>query len=581
MKRTYSLYTTLLKLAAMLMTACESPTTHVKIVCTSDVHGNLFPYDFLHNSPADGSLARVSSYLNELREPSAYGDNVIYIDNGDMLQGQPTTYYYNTVAIGPKHVAAEALNYLGCEVATLGNHDIETGGPTYQRYIYDLECPVVGGNIYFEDTDRPFLPPYVMVERDDVKIAFLGLTTPAIPHWLPRNLWQGLEFKEMESAAQRWMTYLKEHEEPDLVIGLFHSGRQGGIVTEEYTENATQAIATNVPGFDAIFYGHVHKAETDKVVNIEGDTVLLINPGNNANKAATLDIQLKRGKKGFTTLNAELVDMGLYEPDTAYMEAFAPHMERIKGYVSKKIGTFTHAIESRKAYFGPSEFMDFIHRVQLDITKAQVSFAAPLSYDTALPEGDIHVYDMFNLYRYENMLYVMLLTGQEIKDYLEMSYGLWTNQMKGPDDHLLLFDERADNNTLRLKNRFSNFDSAAGILYEVDVTRPAGERIRIKSMADGTPFRLDVTYRVALNSYRGTGGGELLTKGAGIAHDALEKRIIQSTDIDMRFYMINYMDMHKTITPQCMNQWKFVPEQWTVPAAKRDYQLMFGENKEN
>jgi 2',3'-cyclic-nucleotide 2'-phosphodiesterase/3'-nucleotidase len=188
---------------------------------------------------------------------------------------------------------------------------------------------------------------------------------------------------------------------------------------------------------------------------------------------------------------------------------------------------------------------------------------------------------MFNLYRYENMLYVMLLTGQEIKDYLEMSYGLWTNQMKGPNDHLLLFDASADNNTLRLKNRFSNFDSAAGILYEVDVTRPAGERIRIKSMADGTPFRLDATYRVALNSYRGTGGGELLTKGAGIAHDALEKRIIQSTDIDMRFYMINYMDMHKTITPQCMNQWKFVPEQWTVPAAKRDYQLMFGENKEN
>lgn len=575
----YSRFLYLMPLMALLLAACEPKTTHIKIVCTSDVHGNFFPYDFRQDQPANGSFARVSSFLNEQRSSSLFGDNVILIDNGDILQGQPTAYYYNTVALEHTHVAAEALNYLGCDVATLGNHDIETGGPTYQRYIRDLQCPVIGGNILFEESTQPFLPPYVIVERDGVNIAFMGLTTPAIPNWLPRNLWAGLEFEDMETSARRWMKHLLERETPDLVIGLFHSGYEGGIVTDEYIENATRAVAEKVPGFDAIFYGHDHQARNTMVVNIEGDSVLLINPANNANKVATLEVAVTKGKNPTVNLHVELVDMNNYEPDTAYMNHFTPHIERVKKYVSKKIGTSTHRIYSRDAYFGPSDFLDFIHKMQLDITRAQVSFAAPLAFSTSMPEGDIHVRDIFNLYRYENMLYVMRLTGQEIKDYLEMSYGGWTNQMKSANDHLLLFDETTlDTSKPRFKNIYYNFDSAAGILYEVDVTKPIGNRIRIKSMADGTPFDFKATYRVALNSYRGNGGGELLTKGAGIPHDQLESRLDYSTDIDLRFYMLNYIEMRKSIDPQRLDHWKFVPEHWIIPAARRDYQLLFGNN---
>lgn len=572
-------FTYLIILVVLLLTAChDAQSVHLKIVCTSDVHGNFFPYDFKTDEPAQGSLARVSSYLNILRSPDVYGDNVIYVDNGDILHGQPTSYYYNTKAIEYCHVAAEALNYLGCEVAVLGNHDIETGGPTYQRYIQELQCGVAGGNIYFEDTDHPFLPPYFIVEREGVKVAFVGLTTPATTYWLPRNLWAGLEFVDMETAARRWIDYLMQHESPDLVIGLFHSGYDGGIVTNTYVENATMAVAKNVPGFDAIFFGHVHEPLSTNVVNVAGDTVLLVNPGKNARKVATLDIIINKRGKERPTLTSGCVDMDVYEPDTAYMNYFAPHMQRVKNYVATKIGESTHEIFSREAYFGPSDYVDFLHRVQLDITKAQVSFAAPLSYDGSFPGGDIHVRDLFDLYRYENMLYVMCLTGQEIKDYLEMSYGQWTNQMNSASDHLLLFDEATlDGKTPQLKHLYYNFDSAAGILYKVDVTKPVGERIHIMSMADGTPFHLDVVYRVALNSYRGCGGGELLTKGAGIPREKLEQRIISSTEIDLRFYLLNYIDMRGTIDPQCLDHWRFVPERWVKSAAKRDYQLLFND----
>ena len=197
--------------------------------------------------------------------------------------------------IEDKHLAAEVLNYLKCDAATLGNHDIETGGPTYQRYIDDLECPILGGNIVYEGSSYTFVPPYTIVERSGVKVAILGLTTPAIPHWLPNTLWRGLEFEDMETAASRWMQYVCKHENPDIVIGLFHSGYEGGITTEGYAENATRAVAENVPGFDAIFYGHEHGARVHSVTNKEGRSVWLINPGNNAHEVGTLKITYRKG----------------------------------------------------------------------------------------------------------------------------------------------------------------------------------------------------------------------------------------------------------------------------------------------
>lgn len=577
----YSEFWSSIVLLSVLLASCSSADMDsVKIVCTSDVHGNFFPYDFLHDKSSSGSLARVSSYLNELRSSTVYGDNVIYIDNGDILQGQPTAYYSNTVDIENTHLAADVLNYLKCDVAMLGNHDIETGGSTYQRYLEDLDCKAVAGNILYEDTDYPFLAPYVLIERGGLQIAFLGLTTPAIPNWLPRSLWKGLRFADMEQSAQRWMKHLREHTTPDLVIGLFHSGYEGGIVTDEYVENATRAVAECVPGFDAIFYGHDHRARCEKIINVEGDTVLLINPANNANKVATLDVKrMKVDGKVKLMLTADLVDMNAYESDAKYLETFAAKQQEVKDYVGRRIGTLTDSISSRDAYFGPSPFIDFIHQMQLAISGAQISFVAPLTFDTTLAKGDVYVRDMFNFYRYENMLYVMRLKGYEIKSYLEMSYSLWTNQMTSANDHLLLFDEvelMTDATAPRMKHLVYNFDSAAGVLYEVDVTRPTGDKITIKSLSDGKPFDMNEVYLVALNSYRGNGGGELLTKGAGIPHHELVHRVEYSTEIDLRFYMLNYIEMAGTVSPKTLNHWKFVPECWTIPAAERDRQLLFG-----
>ena len=211
--------------------------------------------------------------------------------------------------------------------------------------------------------------------------------------------------------------------------------------------------------------------------------------------------------------------------------------------------------------------------MQLDVSGAKISFAAPLTLYGKIPEGEIRVRDIFRLYPYENTLYVVWLTGREVKNYLEASYDRWINQMHSPEDHLLQLD-MAQN---ELKNSFQHFDSAAGIIYEVDVTKPRGKRISIKHMADGAPFDMEARYMVAMNSYRALGGGQLMTEGAGITYECLQERIEYTTTADLRFYMLNYIEMRKSITPERLDHWRFVPQRWTLPAAERDRNLLFGE----
>ena len=552
----------------------------LKIVETSDIHGNYYPYDFILRHEAAGSLARVYEFVQKERE--TYKDNLLLLDNGDILQGQPCAYYYNYIDTISLHLAAEVLNYMKYNAGNMGNHDVETGRAVFDRWAGDCNFPILGANIIDTVTGKTHFKPYEVLERDGVKIVVLGMITPAIPVWLSENLWKGLRFDDMEETARKWMKIIREKENPDLVIGIFHAGQDALLMGGKYRENASLEVARNVPGFDIVLMGHDHTRELKKIKNVEGDSVLIMDPASKGGVVANADVTLKlrKGKVVEKHISGVLTEMKNYTANKDFMARFAPQFSDVRDFVSKKIGSFTETISTRPAYFGSSAFIDLIHMLQLEITNAEISLAAPLSYDTEISKGDVFVSDMFNLYKYENMLYTMKLSGKEIKDALEMSYDLWTNQMKSPDDHLLLLREkRREGATDRasFKNFSFNFDSAAGIIYTVDVTKPKGEKVTITSMADGTPFSLDKMYKVALNSYRGNGGGELLTKGSGISQDELKDRILYSTDKDLRYYLMQYIEKKGVIEPYALGQWKFIPEEWVEPAAKRDYEYLFGK----
>lgn len=559
------------------VSASSEKEVTLKLIETSDVHGCYYPYDFIRRHSVQGSLARVSALVGEMRK--TYGDRLILMDNGDILQGQPVAYYYNYIDTTSVHVVADMLNYMHYDVATMGNHDIEAGHAVYDRWVSQCKFPVLGANIMDVKTGKTYLPPYKVIEREGVKVVVLGMITPAIPSWLPEQLWSGLRFEDMETSARKWVKWIQEKEKPDVLIGLFHAGPEGNKL-DDVVENGSGDVARRVPGFDVVFMGHDHVRTCQKIINEAGDSVLLVDPANMAKVVADVTVKVvkKDGKVIRKSVEGKLASVDRYTPDEAFLKTFEKQYQATADFVSRKIGRINKTITTKDAYFGPSAFIDLIHQLQLDITGADVSFCAPLSFAAEIKEGDIYVSDMFNLYKYENMLYTMTLTGKEIKDFLEMSYAIWTNQMKSPDDHLMLLNEK-DKGFGRFKNPSFNFDSAAGILYTVDVTKPQGEKINIRSMADGTPFRMDKMYKVAVNSYRGNGGGDLLTKGAGIPKQDLAKRIVFATEKDLRYYLMKRIEEVKELDPRPLNQWKFIPEKWVEPAAKRDYRLLFGEDR--
>ena len=560
----------ILGIMSMTTLMAKPKSVTLRIVETSDVHGAFFPYDFTERRPMSGTMARVSSYVK--RQRKEMGDRLILLENGDILQGQPTCYYTNFVATDKPNIAAEVVNYLKYDAQTFGNHDVEVGHKVYDKWIKELDCPTLGANIIDLKSGKPYVEPYLMLEREGVRIAILGMLTPAIPNWLHQNLWSGMRFEEMVSCTRKWVKILREQEKADIVIGLFHSGWDGGIVTDSYDEDATKKVAEQVEGLDVIFFGHDH---TERKVAING--TLCLDPASNAKKVACVTIQVSNGK--VVSKKAELVDVTKEDIDEDFMRHFQPQTDAIKAFVERKIGTFSETMYSRDAFFGSAAFVDLIHDLQLEYTKADVSFTAPLIFDSEINAGPVYMSDMFKLYRFENGIYVLRMTGKEIRGHLELSYDQWVNTMQSPDDHIMLLAPKApgDNQREGFKNFTFNFDSAAGIDYVVDVTKPDGEKVQILQFSDGRPFSEDAWYRVVMNSYRGNGGGELLVRGAGIPWDSIPQRIEFMSDRDQRYYLTQKIEREGSITPKPLNNWRFVPEAWALPAIERDRKLIFGE----
>lgn len=594
MKTSYLFFFILLLITTQLLLSCSSEERpqqlQIKIIETSDVHGAIMPYDLVEDKSTKSSLAQVHAYVEQ--ERAKKNQVVILLDNGDILQGDPMVYFYNYERTDTMHLVASVMNYMGYDAATLGNHDIEAGHPVYDRLRDAFDFPWLAANAVNTKSRKPYFKPYTMLEFQGVKVAVLGMITPAIPKWLPPDIWSGMEFQDMIESAKYWVEEIKSTEKPDLLIGLFHAGVDYTYGQQDaetpMNENASRLVAEQVPGFDIVFVGHDHEGWNEQIDNWAGHKVLLLGTTSRARDvaAATINLQLNEATNHYKKkITGEIVEMIDFAPDSAFIEKFTPALQQVQKYVSEPLGTITQTISSRESFFGDAAFTDMIHQAQLEQGDAGISFTAPLSMDRQLDAGPLFVRDLFKMYRFENLLYTMKLGGQEIKDYLEYSAGLWFATMTRPDDHLLLFATDSTgtivtrNGKARLEKPFYNLDDAEGISYTVDVRRPAGTRVDIISLADGTPFDFNKTYRVAVNSYRGNGGGGHLTAGARIPQELLQDRILQSTEKDFRFYLMQWIRENKIVEPTATNNWKILPEKWVENAKKADRELLFGASQ--
>lgn len=571
-----------LAMAAALATSCDRRPDHADLVLlyTTDVHGACLPFDFKQNKPARTSLANVCTYVNQQRAENP--EAIMLFDTGDYLQGQPSIYYYNFIDTLSGHIVPRVYNFMQYDAVGVGNHDIEPGESVYyDRLPSQFEMPVLCANAIDQRTGKPMFTPYTVINRQGIKIAVLGMITPHIHAWLPKNLWPNLEFEDMVECAQKWVPIIQEKENPDLLIGLFHSGgdytTDGNDLDTPFNENGAVPAAIKVPGFDIVLCGHDHQPREFKVANVAGDSVIILDAQTQAAKVGRADISLHlENGKYQKRITSSLVDMRDYAPDSLFCSTFQSVIDTVNAYVDAPLGELTAPLLGEPSLYGPSEFQDFIHEVQLSATGADISFAAVLAPHDVVPDGSITMRQLFTLYKYENQLFTLSMSGQNVKDYLEFGYNNQYNTMTSINDHLLAFKKDADGNILDegrgpvYKTFTFNYTCAAGIRYIVDVSKPEGQRVTILSMSDGTPFDLNKDYTVAINSYQASGGGNFIPVGLGWDEATLQAHTIDAKPKDVRRYVAEYIQQHHTITPHLRGDWEVIPINWWYRGMETD-----------
>ena len=550
-------------------------TYKLEVYATNDLHGRFFDSLYVINQSQQlypYSLASVSTKMKEARENTDI-NNVILLDIGDHLQGDNAAFYYNFIDTVSEHVFAKVMNYMKYDAVVVGNHDIEPGANVYDRVAKELNAPYLAANAININTNEPYFQPYTILNKNGVKVAVIGLTNPNIPNWLSPDLWKDIEFKEIVPTLEHWVKYVREKENPHFVIAAMHAGL--GDEAIDSMENPARFAAMIVKGIDLVLAAHDHKVTAEKLMNGDKE-IWLLEAGSRAStlSKANIDLTIKDGKVVSTNVTGESISMTGVTPDAEYTKFFREEFLKVKEFTNRPVGMLNNDIASRDAYFGSSPYMDMIHTLQLKASGADIFFAAPLSYDTKIYKGELNYQNLLDIYPFENQLYVIEMTGQEIKDYLEYSYSMWVNDNPSQNGHL--FNVKVDDKTNRISfdHPQYNFDSAAGIKYEVDITKEKGEKISILSLADGTPFKMDAKYNVAMTSYRASGGGDLLQKGAGVPKEEMESRLVARL-ADIRNLLYNQIQTDGFIEAQKLNQWKFVPEGLANELGERDYRRIF------
>lgn len=542
-----------------------------EIIATNDLHGRYFDSLYVGNGIQKTSLASVSSYIKSVRDTSVI--KPILLDIGDHLQGDNASFYYNFVDTNSRHVFSDIVNYLKYDALVVGNHDIEAGHGVYDKIVREIDMPYLAANAINVNTNKPYFKPYTIIKRNGIRVAVLGMTNPNIKNWLSENLWYGIDFLNIIDPTLYWVKKIQKEENPHIIILATHTGI--GNLSNYESENSSRYAASHIPGIDIVFAAHDHQTINEFIV-CDTSRVLLLESGNRASaiSRAKISLKFKNGKMVSKDIFGDNVKMDKILVDSEYVKRFHSQFSEVKKFTNQKVGVIEKGFSSRDAFFGPSEYLELIHRVQLIESGAEISFAAPLSFDINIKAGDLNFQDMLNIYPFENQLYVMSLTGKEIVDYLEFSYSNWVFTMNSPDDKMLMIQKRSNSTLYSFINRTYNFDSASGIFYEVDLTKPIGQRVTVKSMSNGNRFEMGRYYNVALSSYRANGGGEILEYGSKLNAKEREKRVVKRMS-DIRELLFNYIKTKGVIKAENSNEWNFIPSDYSVNAKKREYPLIF------
>ncbi|MFE7169014.1 bifunctional metallophosphatase/5'-nucleotidase [Streptomyces sp. NPDC057616] len=542
-------------------------TWSFSILGTTDLHSHVFDWDYyLDKAYSDSKgnsvgVARVATLVKQQREAKGE-EHVLLVDAGDIIQGTSLAYYFARVdpitgkdgKKGPQHPMAAAMNHMRYDAAALGNHEFNYGIEVLRKFESQCRFPLLGANALDAKTLRPAFHPYTVKRicvpgAPDIKVGILGLTNPGIALWDKDNVSGKMVFPGLVEQAKKYVPRLRALG-CDVVFLTDHSGLDGSSSYGDalpYVENASNLVAEQVPGIDAILVGHTHvEVPSYTVKNAEsGEDVLLSEPYCWGYRLSVFDFELElhHGRWKVTKKTAQTLNPNTVDEDPEIKKLLEADHELVVKYVNTPVGTCTEDLSAAESCWKDVPIMDFIHQVQMDTVKSGlsaadaalplISVAAPFSRTADIPAGSVTIKDVAGLYIYDNTLYGKKLTGAQLKDYLEYAAKYY---------HQVPAGTKVDTATLTNANSFWDYmyDTAAGVDYEIDIAQAEGSRIKNLTY-QGAPIADDQVFVVAVNNYRANGG-------SGYPHIATADIAYSSTN-EIRQLMIDYVTAKGTLNP--------------------------------
>ncbi len=471
----YFLSNNLFCLAALLFllsmgSSLAAERTRVTLLSTTDLHGNIYPIDYFTDKPDQRGLAKLATLIRQVRKESP---ELLLLDVGDTIQGSPLEYFHSKKNLTTPDPMMLVMNALGFDAMTVGNHEYNFGPKVREKARSEARFPWLSANTVRSGTDETAFTPYIIKTISGVSVGVLGITTPAIPNWEDPENFAGLEFRNAVDSTKHWVSVLREKEKVDLVVVTVHMGLEEDLSSSRLTpgqfpgENTPLAIARQIPGVDVILMGHTHRNIPALMVN----GVLFSQAGRWGDRLARVDVTFEKDpfghwqitSKGSTTI--PITDDVKSDPEIEKLAA--PYHSETQAWLSKPIGHCAKTINAAESRLSDSALIDLVQRAQLEAGNAEVSFAASFNLNAKIKEGEVSVRDIYSLYTYENTLVVIEASGSQIKAALGHSARFFLPYEPGKQPAELM-DPRIPG---------YNFDVAEGVSYEIDITRPIGDRI--------------------------------------------------------------------------------------------------------
>ncbi|MER6173750.1 5'-nucleotidase C-terminal domain-containing protein [Streptosporangium sp. NPDC001681] len=528
----------------------------VTVMNTTDLHTHLFNWDYYADKADTGrGLTRVSSLIEKVRAEKGR-DHTLLLDNGDTIQGTPLGSYYartEPITKGTVHPMAQAMNALGYDAMTLGNHEFNYGIETLRTFEKQVDFPILGANVHDWNSGEPAFTPYIIktmsIEgRDPIRVGILGLTTPGSAIWDKSNVEGRLRFNGIVEEAKKYVPIIRD-QGVDILVASVHSGTSTGSSYGDqipFPENASTLLAQEVPGIDVIIAGHSHNEIPQQLVTNKatGKQVLVTMAGSWGKALGVIDIDFTKvnGQWSVASKSSKLLQASTVADDPKIVALASAAHQKVVDHVNGVIGQSPETMPMREAHYKDVPALDFINYVQAEVVKKGLagtpeaalpvlSLAAPFDAKAVIPQGNVTIRDMAGAYIYDNTLIGVKMNGAQMKDFLEWS-AKYFKQVSTPGPFRP--------GTVAGNGPAYNYDVAGGLTYDIDISQPAGQRIVNLSYA-GAPLDPAKEFVVATNNYRQNGGGN--------APHIASAPIVFNPLTEVRDEIIDWVGEHKTIDP--------------------------------